>query len=132
MGIGVKESGMDTPEGNEEHYPEKELTERIIGAAMAVHEALGPGLLESTYESCLARELELTGIQFKRQLELPIEYRGTLVDCASRIDLLIEDSVILELKSAERLLPIHEAQLLSYLKLSGKKSAFSSTSMSRS
>ena len=93
----------------------------IIGAAMAVHRALGPGLLESTYEACLAHELAQQGLHFERQKELPVRYDGILLDCGYRIDLLIEGSIIVELKAVEKLLPIHEAQLMSYLKLSGYK-----------
>jgi GxxExxY protein len=93
----------------------------IIGAAMAVHRALGPGLLESTYEVCLAHELAQRGLDFERQKDLPVHYDGISLDCGYRIDLLVDDSIIVELKAVEKLLPIHEAQLLSYLKLSGYK-----------
>jgi len=95
-----------------------EITERIIGAAIAVHRTLGPGLLESSYEVCLAHELEHTGLSFERQKELPLIYRGNRLDCGYRIDLLVENSVIVELKSIERLELIHTAQVLTYLKLS--------------
>jgi GxxExxY protein len=105
--------------GTAEEYPERVLTESIIGAAITVHRSLGPGLLESAYEHCLARELEFKAIPFERQVELPITYRGERLDCGYRLDLVIRNRIILELKSAERLLPIHEAQLLSYLRLSG-------------
>ena len=107
--------------GNTGSYPEKELTERIIGSAMEVHKALGPGLLESAYETCLGYELEATGVRFKRQLKLPLTYRGHDLECGYRLDLLVEDKVIVELKSVEKIMPIHEAQLLSYLRLSGKQ-----------
>ena len=93
------------------------LTGKIIGAAIEVHKALGPGLLESAYEECLCHEFTLRQLHFKRQQANPLEYKGTKLDCGYRIDLLIEDLVILELKSVESLLPIHEAQLLTYLKL---------------
>jgi GxxExxY protein len=93
------------------------LTETIIGAAIAVHRELGPGLLESTYEACLVHELRERGLRAERQKELPVKYRGVQVDCGYRIDVLVEDRVILELKAVERL---HEAQILSYLKLSDK------------
>lgn len=96
-----------------------QVTEAIIGAAIAVHRELGPGLLESAYEACLAYELAERGLAVERQKELPINYRGITVDCGYRIDLLVEGIVIVELKAVERLDPIHEAQLLSYLKLSG-------------
>jgi GxxExxY protein len=94
-------------------------TETIIGAAIEVHRHLGPGLLESTYEACLAYELTERGLKLERQKVLPVKYREILLDCGYRIDLLVEDSVIVELKAVERLEAIHEAQLLSYLKLSG-------------
>ena len=100
---------------------ERELTEAIIGAAMEVHRALGPGLLESAYQECLYRELELRQIPFQRQYDLPVSYKGQLLDCGYRLDVLVADVLVVELKAVERLLPIHEAQLLSYLKLSGKK-----------
>ncbi len=98
-----------------------EITEKIIGAAIAVHRALGPGLLESAYEACLAWELSQRGLRFARQKELPVVYHDVRLDCGYRIDFLVEDQVIVELKSVEKLLPIHEAQLLSYLKLAGRK-----------
>ena len=95
-----------------------EITEEIIGAAIAVHRELGPGLLESAYEACLAWELTERGLKVERQKALPVTYRGVKVDCGYRIDLLVEEMVVVELKAVERLEPIHEAQLLSYLKLS--------------
>ena len=98
-----------------------ELTEKIIGAAIAVHKELGPGLLESAYEACLVYELAQSGLKVESQKPLPVSYRGVQVDCGYRIDLLVEDQIILELKSVEKIEPIHEAQLLSYLKLSGYK-----------
>ncbi|MGB6065711.1 MAG: GxxExxY protein [Desulfomonilaceae bacterium] len=94
-------------------------TEAIIGAAIEVHRELGPGLLESTFETCLAYELAERGLKFERQKILPVEYRGIHLDCGYRIDLLVENLVIVELKVVERLAAIHEAQLLSRLKLSG-------------
>jgi GxxExxY protein len=93
------------------------LTENVIGAAMEVHRSLGPGLLESSYELCLCRELSLRGIPFERQKAIPIEYKGVKLDCGYRADLLIDGRVLVELKAIESLLPIHEAQLLSYLRL---------------
>jgi GxxExxY protein len=95
------------------------LTEATIGAAIAVHRELGPGLLESAYEACLEYELKDQSHLVERQKELPVCYRGVLVDCGYRLDLLVEGKVIVELKAVEKLQPIHEAQLLSYLKLSG-------------
>jgi GxxExxY protein len=97
------------------------ITEIIIGAAMAVHRELGPGLLESAYEACLAYELPDRGLSVERQKALPVRYRGVNVDCGYRIDLLVEGKVIVELKAVERLEAIHKAQLISYLKLSGCK-----------
>jgi GxxExxY protein len=98
-----------------------EITEAIIGAAITVHRELGPGLLESTYEACLAYELAERNLKVERQKGLPITYHNVQLDCGYRIDLLVEDQVVVELKTVERLEPIHEAQLLSYLKLSGCK-----------
>jgi len=97
------------------------LTEQIIGAAIEVHRALGPGLLESAYEECLCHEFNLRGLKFQRQLALPVEYKDVKLDCGYRLDLVIEDSVVLELKCVEHTLPVHEAQLLTYLKLTGKR-----------
>ena len=97
-----------------------ELTEAIIGAAIEVHRALGPGLLESAYEQCLCHELSLQNLEFRRQVELPVRYKSVQLDCGYRIDVLVEERVVVELKSVERLLPIHEAQLMTYLKLSGR------------
>ena len=95
------------------------ITEAIISSAIAVHRELGPGLLESTYEACLTFELIERGFLAERQKALPITYREVSLDCGYRIDLLVENQVIVELKTVESLAPIHEAQLLSYLKLSG-------------
>jgi GxxExxY protein len=95
-------------------------TEPIIGAAIEVHKQLGPGLLESTYEECLCHELHLRGIEFQRQLDLPVIYKGLKLDCGYRIDLLVNDTVVVELKAVEQLLPVHEAQLLTYLHLARK------------
>lgn len=96
---------------------EGELTRSIVGAAIEVHKHLGPGLLESTYEECLCRELELRNITFERQKPLPLEYKGVKLDCGYRLDLLVESRVIVEIKSVETLAPIHEAQILTYLRL---------------
>lgn len=100
---------------------ENELSNKIIGAAIEVHKILGPGLLESTYEECLCKELNLIGLSFERQKPLPINYKGVYLDCGYRLDLVVESCVIVELKSIDRLLPIHQAQLLTYLKLTGLK-----------
>ena len=98
---------------------EELLTGQIIGAAIEVHKQLGPGLLESTYQACLCRELELRGISFECQKPLPLEYKGVRLECGYRIDLLVAGLVIVEIKSVEALAPIHEAQVLTYLKLTG-------------
>lgn len=93
------------------------LTETIIGAAIEVHRVLGPGLLESAYLQCLCRELSLRGVEFAYEVQLPVNYKGMKLDCGYRVDLVIADTVIIEIKSVETLAPIHEAQLLTYLKL---------------
>ena len=95
------------------------LSGQIIGCAIEVHKNLGPGLLESTYEQCLAYELKRSNISFKLQHNLPVEYKGVKLDCGYRIDMLIDNKVIVELKSVDNILPIHQAQLLTYMKLSG-------------
>jgi GxxExxY protein len=95
------------------------LTGHIIGAAIEVHKTLGPGLLESAYEECICHELDLRQIHYKRQESLPVEYKGVKLDCGYRMDLLVKDLVILELKSVDSLQPIQDAQLLTYLKLTG-------------
>ncbi len=95
------------------------LTREIIGAAMRVHTQLGPGLLESAYEACLEFELRERGLSVERQKELPVIYRDVRLDCGYRVDLLVQNAVVVELKSVEQLMPIHTAQLLSYLRLSG-------------
>jgi GxxExxY protein len=98
-----------------------QISAQIVDAAMKVHSALGPGLLESAYEGCLIHELRKRGLKALSQVLLPVVYEDVQIDVGYRIDLLIEDSVIIELKSIEKLAPIHEAQLLTYLKLSGIK-----------
>jgi GxxExxY protein len=99
----------------------EDLTQEIIGAAIEVHRVLGPGLLESAYEECLCHELNLCGMAFQRQVALAVEYKSVKLDCGYKLDLLVEDAVVLELKCVEKLTPIHEAQLLTYLKLSSKR-----------
>jgi GxxExxY protein len=94
-----------------------ELTEKIIGAAIEVHKLLGPGLLESTYEACLAHELSLANISFERQVPVPVTYKSLPLDCGYRLDFLVEKAVVVELKAIDGLQPIHQAQLLTYLKL---------------
>lgn len=98
-----------------------DLTYRIIGCAIKVHKVLGPGLLESTYEHCLSQELLMKGIKYERQAGLPVIYENSRLDVGYRIDLLVEGSVIIELKSIDQIAPIHKAQLLTYMKLSGKR-----------
>ena len=100
---------------------EEQLTGSIIGAAIDVHRELGPGLLESTYEECFCHELHLRNLKFQRQLDLPVAYKGLKLDCGYRMDVVVEDVVLVELKSIEQILPVHQAQLLTYLRLSGKK-----------
>ena len=96
-----------------------DLTYAINGAAMEVHTKLGPGLLESAYEACLCRELFLRGIPFQRQVPLPLVYKDVKLDCAYRLDLLVADYVVIEIKSVEAIAPIHHTQLLTYLQLGG-------------
>ncbi|NLW82955.1 MAG: GxxExxY protein [Phycisphaerae bacterium] len=98
-----------------------QLSNRIIGCAIEVHRALGPGLLESAYQQCLCHELRLNEIRFEIEKPLPVEYKGCRLDCGYRIDILVEDEVIVELKSVDQLGPVHEAQILSYMKLMNKK-----------
>lgn len=95
------------------------ITETVIEAAIEVHRELGPGLLESAYRECLCHELSQRGLAFKKEVDLPVSYKGIKLDCGYRIDIVVEDSVIVELKTVEKLLPVHEAQLLTYLRLSG-------------
>jgi GxxExxY protein len=102
----------------------EDLTEKIIGAAIEVHKELGPGLLESAYEECLCYELHLRGISFRQQVPLPLQYRGRKVGFGYTLDIIVGDAVILEVKCVEKILPIHEAQLLTYLRMTGKKVGF--------
>jgi GxxExxY protein len=103
--------------GHSSERDENRLTEIVIGAAIEVHRELGPGLLESAYRECLCHELNLRGLKFAYEIPLPVQYKGVKLDCGYRLDILVENQVILELKTVEKLLPIHEAQLLTYLKL---------------
>ena len=107
---------MRGPVGLIEH-PINTISERVIGSAIEVHRHLGPGLLESSYQSCMCRELDLRGIGYHSQLSLPLEYKGVELPKAYVIDLLIEDSLIVEIKSVDKLLPIHSSQLMTYLRL---------------
>ena len=100
---------------------EDRLSKEIIGAAIEVHRNLGPGLLESAYDECLCRELSICGLSFERQKPLAVSYKGVKLDCGYRLDVVVGGSVILELKTVDQIEPIHEAQLLTYLKLSGLK-----------
>lgn len=100
---------------------DQELTEEIISAAIEVHRQLGPGLLEGIYEECLGRELELRRVACESQVQLPITYKGVPVEGCYRLDLLVAGRVIVEVKAVERILPVHEAQLLTYLRLANKK-----------
>ncbi len=107
--------------GDAETRSFNELTEKVIGACIEIHRHLGPGLLESAYEDCLCYELSQLGICFERQRALPISYKDVKLDCGYRLNLLVEGKLIIELKSVDELLPIHDAQLLTYLKVSGLK-----------
>jgi len=100
---------------------ENQLSHEIIGAALEVHRALGPGLLESAYEECLAREFSIRGMAFERQVPLPVSYKGAAVDAGYRVDFVVSGLVIVELKAVDALLAVHAAQLLTYLKLSDKR-----------
>ncbi len=102
-------------------YHEKELTGQIIGAAIEVHRELGPGLLESVYQTCLARELALRKVPYEQEKSLPVEYKGMLLDCGYRLDFVVANKVIVELKAVDKVHPVHQAQLLTYLKLTGCK-----------
>ncbi len=99
---------------------DNELTHTIIGAAIEVHRQLGPGLLESAYEECLARELTVRGLGYQRQKAVPVVYKEVKLECGYRMDILVEDRIVLELKSVEALNPVHEATILTYLRLSGR------------
>jgi len=113
MSEGVLEDTKDTRE--------HELSGAIIGAAIEVHRVLGPGLLESAYQAALSRELALRGLKFRREVDLAVVYKGVRLDCGYRLDFVVEDKVVVELKAVEKIEPIHLAQLMTYLRLSGKK-----------
>ena len=100
---------------------QEHLTKAIIGSAIEVHRELGPGLLESTYEECLCHELHLRDLKFRRQIDLPVAYKGLKLNCGYRLDVLVEETVLVELKAIENIIAIHRAQLLTYLRLSEKK-----------
>ena len=97
------------------------VCQQVVDAAFAVHKKMGPGLLESVYEECLCHELSLRKLSFRKQIDLPVVYKDVRLECGYRIDVIVEGSVLLELKCVEKILPIHEAQLLTYLRLSGTK-----------
>ncbi|MBM2840325.1 MAG: hypothetical protein HW412_853 [Bacteroidetes bacterium] len=108
----------------EQSFTEKDfndLTNRVIGAAIEVHRELGPGLLESVYEHCLAKELRIRRLRFEQQVQLPVHYKGEMLDKGFFVDMIVEDELLLELKAMEAIAPIHEAQLLSYLRMANKK-----------
>ncbi len=100
---------------------ENEIGEAVLGAAMKVHSAIGPGLLESVYETCLTHELRIQGFDVQRQFALPVEYDGQRIDAGFRLDILVAEKVVVEVKAVERTAPIHTAQILTYLKLGGFK-----------
>ena len=99
--------------------PAESSTDRVIGLAIEVHRHTGPGLLESVYEECLCHELTLQGIHFERQKPLPVKFKGVMLDCGYRLDLVVSDAVVVEIKAVETILTVHEAQILTYLKLGG-------------
>ncbi len=101
-----------------------ELSNKVIGCAIEVHKALGPGLLESTYQQCLCHEFSLNRIDFELEKPLPVNYKGCRLGCGYRMDILVENEILIELKSVEKLIPIHEAQLLAYMKLAKIKKGF--------
>ena len=110
----IHHRGTEDTEGSS-----RRCTHDIVGAAIEVHRRLGPGLLESAYETCLCRELHLRRIRFQQQVALPVQYRGLNLDCGYRLDILVEQSVIIEVKALSKVLPVHRAQVLTYLKLTG-------------
>ncbi len=105
---------------------DRDLTERVIGLAIDVHRHLGPGLLESAYEECLCFELKQADIEHRRQVPLPVVYKDVRLDCGYRIDIVVREQLIIEIKAIERVVPVHEAQILTYLRLSGYKVGFNS------
>ncbi len=111
-------------EGLEEAVDLERLARIVVDAGLKVHRTLGPGLLESAYEHCLARELQLRGLAVRRQVSLPIVYEGAKLDCGYRLDLVIDDALIIEVKAVEALTRLHEAQVLTYLRLSGHRIGF--------
>jgi GxxExxY protein len=116
--------GLQGAVGTSPKLKHESLTREIIGAAIEVHRAVGPGLLEGVYEECLCHELTLRNLRFKRQIIVPVTYKGVTLDCGYRLDILVEETVVLELKSVDRIHPIFEAQLLTYMRLLGKPVGF--------
>jgi GxxExxY protein len=116
-----KIDGLEVTENMDERDRLDQISRRIIGAAIEVHKALGPGLLESAYQACLAFELRERGLNVKEQTPLPVIYKGVHLDCGYRLDLIVEDEIVVEIKAVEQLAPIHDAQLLSYLRMSHRK-----------
>ena len=119
--VEIRAVSVNHHKGTKDTKRSDELSNLIIGAAIEVHNCLGPGLLESAFEECLCRELRLQGISFERQKSLAVTCKGVALDSGYKLDVVVENLVILELKAVERLTPIHEAQLITYLKLSNKK-----------
>jgi GxxExxY protein len=114
----------DLSAGNGKKIQFTDLSHKVLGCAIEVHRAIGPGLLESAYQQCLCHELSLNQIRFEIEKPLPVQYKGIKLDCGYRIDILVEDEIIIELKSVEQLLPLHEAQILSYMKLMNVRCGF--------
>jgi GxxExxY protein len=112
---------MNDPVDEYAHWPHRDLTQQIIGACIEVHRTLGPGLLESAYRTCVAFELQLRGLRVQRELGVTVEYKGLQIENAYRIDLVVDEKVILEAKSVLHLTPVHDAQLLTYLRLAHKQ-----------
>jgi GxxExxY protein len=117
----IAEGAEVTRSGQTSSVRENEITEKVIGAAIEVHRLLGPGLLESAYQECICYELSRAGLSFQRQVQVPVVYKGLKLDCGFKLDLLVEGAVIVELKATDDVLPIHKAQLLTYLKAANKR-----------
>jgi GxxExxY protein len=120
----LENSNLTPSAGEQGRLRYEDLTGQIIGAAIEVHKAIGPGLLESVYEECLCHELKLRGLRFERQLVVPVVYKGVKLDYGHRLDVMVEGTVILEIKSVDRHHPIFEAQLLTYMRLLQKPVGF--------
>ena len=118
-GFSIRARGYEKDTEDIDVWQHDPLTEEVIGCAIEVHRLLGPGLLESTYEQCLARELSLQGVDFQLQTPLPVEYKGIQLNCGYRVDMLVEQEVIVEIKAVKEITGIHQAQVLTYLRLAG-------------